>query len=108
MVFLPHLKVFVCHIQAWHSLHFISMLFFYSVFISKIHDEIMLLKDRFKKNEYPQFFIDKCKKNYLGKFFIPKRVIHTVKKTSLFSFLVFYSLFIKGGIPVQKQNCQSV
>ena len=68
----------------------------------------MLLKDRFKKNEFPQFFIDKCKKNYLDKFFIPKRVIHTVKKTSLFSFLVFYSLFIKGGIPVQKQNCQCV
>ena len=24
------------------------------------HEEIVLLKDIFKKNEYPQFFIDKC------------------------------------------------
>ena len=26
----------------------------------KFHEEIMLLKDIFKKNEYLQFFIDKC------------------------------------------------
>ena len=30
----------------------------------KFHEEIVLLKEVFKKNEYPQLFIDKCiKKN---------------------------------------------
>ena len=29
----------------------------------KFHEEIVLLKEVFKKNEYPQFFIDKCIKN---------------------------------------------
>ena len=30
----------------------------------KFHEEIVLLRDIFKKNEHPQFFIDKCiKKN---------------------------------------------
>ena len=37
----------------------------------KFHEE-MLLKDIFKKNEYPQFFIDKCIKRYLSKLFVPK------------------------------------
>ena len=26
----------------------------------KFHEEIVLLKKNFKKNEYPQYFIDKC------------------------------------------------
>ena len=29
----------------------------------KFYEEIVLLKEVFKKNEYPQFFIDKCIKN---------------------------------------------
>ena len=29
----------------------------------KFHEEIVLLKGILKKNEYPQFFIDKCIKN---------------------------------------------
>ena len=29
----------------------------------KFHEEIVLLTDIFKMNEYPQFFIDKCIKN---------------------------------------------
>ena len=29
----------------------------------KFHEETVLLKDTFKKNEHPQFFIEKCVKN---------------------------------------------
>ena len=29
----------------------------------EFHEEIVLSKEVFKKNEYPQFFIDKCIKN---------------------------------------------
>ena len=46
----------------------------------KFYKEIMLLKDIFKKNEYPEFFIYKCLKKYLSKLFVPKRIAHTVHK----------------------------
>ena len=46
----------------------------------KFHEEIVLLKDIFKKNDYLQFFIDKCIKKYLSKLFVPKRIVHTVHK----------------------------
>ena len=38
----------------------------------KFHDEIVLLKDIFKKNEHSIFFIDKCVGNYLSKLFFLK------------------------------------
>ena len=46
----------------------------------KLHEEIVLLKDILKKNEYPQFFINKCIKKYLSKLFVPKRIVRTVDK----------------------------
>ena len=47
----------------------------------KFHEEIVWLKDILKKNEYPQFFRDKCiKKKYLSKLLVPKRIVHTVHK----------------------------
>ena len=49
----------------------------------------MLLKEVFKKNEYPQFFIDKCIKKYLNKLFVPKRIIHTVDKKQVLLVLPF-------------------
>ena len=55
----------------------------------KFHEEIVLLKDIFKKNEYPQFFIDKCIKKYLGKLFVPKRIIHSVNKKQVLLVLLF-------------------
>ena len=51
----------------------------------------MSLKEVLKKNEYPQFFIDNCIKNYLSKLFLPKRVIHIVTKKSPVSFTFFRS-----------------
>ena len=55
----------------------------------KFHEEIVLLKEVFKKNEYPQFFIDKCIKKYLNKLFVPKRIIHTVDKKQVMLVLPF-------------------
>ena len=55
----------------------------------KFHEEIMLLKDIFKKNEYPQLFIDKCIKNILSKLFVPKRIVPTVHKKHVQSILLF-------------------
>ena len=49
----------------------------------KFHEEIVLLKDIFKKNEYPQFFIDKCIKKYLSKLFVPKGTVHAVHKKQI-------------------------
>ena len=38
----------------------------------KNQEEIVLMKDIFKKNEYSQFFIDKCINNFLSKCLILK------------------------------------
>ena len=53
----------------------------------KFHEEIVLLKDIFKKSDYPQFFIDKCKK--MCKLFVPKRIIHTVDEKQVLLVLAF-------------------
>ena len=55
------------------------------------HEEIVLLEDIFKKNEYPQFFIDKCTKNYLKKLFVSKRISHTVDRKQALLVLPFLS-----------------
>ena len=56
----------------------------------KYHEEIVLLKDIFKKNEYPQLFIDKCIKKYLSQLFVPKRIVlHCSQKASPVSFTFF-------------------
>ena len=59
----------------------------------KFHEEMVLLKDIFKKNEYAQFFVNKCIKKYLSKFFVPKRIIHTVDKKQVLLFLPFLGPF---------------
>ena len=55
----------------------------------KFHEEIVLLKGIFKKNEYPHFFIAKCIKTYLIKLFVPKRIVHTVQKNQVRLVLTF-------------------
>ena len=115
MVFLPILKVLCLSL----SLHFNSQFICFSY--EKFQEEIVLLKDIFKKNEYPQFFIDKCIKKYLSKLFVLKRIVYTVHKKQVRFVLPFLGplsfeirsllqkcfknyplLFIKGSIPVQK------
>ena len=47
----------------------------------KFHEETVLLQDIFKKNEYPQFFIDKCIKKYLSKLLFLKGSFTQLTKT---------------------------
>ena len=57
------------------------MLFSICSLYDKFHEERVLLKDIFRKNEYGQFSIDKrTKKKYLSKLFVPKRIVHSVHK----------------------------
>ena len=63
----------------------------------------MLLKDIFKKNECPQFFIDKCIKTYLSKLFVPKRIIYTIGKKHIL--LIFFLCPLSFKITSQLQKC---
>ena len=63
--------------------------FFICSSYEKFHEEIVLLKEVSKKNEYPQFFIDKCIIKYLNKLFVPKRIIHTVEEKQVLLVLPF-------------------
>ena len=70
----------------------------------KFHEEIVLLKDIFKKNEYLQFFIDKCIKKYLSKLFVPERMVHTVHKKQVLLVLPFLGP-LSFGIRFCLQKC---
>ena len=59
----------------------------------KFYEEIVLLKYIFKKNEYPEFFIDRFIKNYLRSSLFPKRSFTLLAKTNLLSF-TFFRFFI--------------
>ena len=74
----------------------------------KFREEIVLLKEVCKKNEYPQFFIDKCIKRYLNKLFVPKRIIHTADKKQVLlvlPFLVPLSFEIRSRLQKCLKNC---
>ena len=47
------------------------------------YQEIIFLKDIFKRNGYPSNFIDKCDKTFLGKIFIQKKVFSVAQKKEL-------------------------
>ena len=64
---------------------------------------MVLWKDIFKKDEYPQFFIVKYIKNYLSRLLVSKRVIPTVdKKASPNSFIYFWSFIFWDWVPFTK------
>ena len=69
----------------------------------KFYKEIILLKDVFKKNEYPEFFIDKCLKKYLSKLFVPKRIAHTVHKKHVLLVLPFL-----GPLSFEIRSCSQM
>ena len=73
----------------WLSLHLLHRSFSICSSNRKSHEEIMLLKEIFKKNEYPQLFLDKCIKNILSRLFVPKRIVPTVHKKQVQSILPF-------------------
>ena len=53
------------------------------------HQEIIFLKDLFKRNGYPSNFIDKCIKTFLDKIFIEKKVFLVAQKKELVCVLPF-------------------
>ena len=53
------------------------------------HQEIIFLKDIFKRNGYPSDFIDKCVKTFLYKIFIGKKVFSVAQKKELVCVLPF-------------------
>ena len=73
----------------------------------KFHEEIVMLKDIFRNNEYPQFFVDKCLKKYLSKLFVPKRIIHTVDKKQVLLVLPFLGT-LSFEIRSRLQNCLKI
>ena len=52
----------------------------------KFHEEIVKLKEIFKRNSYPEKFIDICMKILLNKLHVPKIVKHAAVKKKLFFF----------------------
>ena len=48
-----------------------------------LHQEIIFLKDIYKRNGYPSNFIDKCVKTFLDKIFIEKKVFSVAQKKKL-------------------------
>ena len=53
------------------------------------HQEIIFLKDIFKRNGYPSNFIDNCVKTFLDKIFIEKKVFSVAQKKELVCVLPF-------------------
>ena len=49
----------------------------------KFHEEIVKLKETFKRNSYPEEFIDRCIKNFLNKLPVPKVVELTAARKEL-------------------------
>ena len=54
------------------------------------HQEIIFLKDAFKRNSYPSNFIDKCVKKFLDKIFLEEKCIFGSKKEGISLCLTFY------------------
>ena len=46
----------------------------------KFHSEVCFLKEIFRKNLFPEFFIDRCIKMFLDKIFTVKKIVLTVPK----------------------------
>ena len=46
----------------------------------KFHSEVCFLKEIFRKNVFPEFFIDRCVKIFLDKLFTVKKVVITVPR----------------------------
>ena len=69
------------------------------------HQEIIFLKDIFKRNGYPSNFIDKCVKTFLDKIFIEKKVFLVAQKMELFCVLPFTA---KKSLQLRSQLVKSI
>ena len=69
------------------------------------HQEIIFLKDIFKRNGYPSNFIDKCVKTFLDKIFIEKKVFSVAQKKELVCVLPFIG---KKSLQLRSQLVKSI
>ena len=49
----------------------------------KLHNKIVYLKEIFKRNSYPDDFVDLCIKKFFDKLYITKKIYQTVEKKQL-------------------------
>ena len=69
------------------------------------HQEIIFLKDIFKRNGYPSNFIDNCVKTFLDKIFIEKKVFSVAQKKELVCVLPFIG---KKSLQLRSQLVKSI
>ena len=69
------------------------------------HQEIIFLKDIFKRNRYPPNFIDKCVQIFLDKTFIEKKVFSVAQKKELVCVLPFIG---KKSLQLRSQLVKSI
>ena len=75
------------------------------------HQEILNLKDIFKRNGYPGNFIDACIKRYLNQVFIDKKIYALAPKKELICVLPFIgkkSLQLRSKLVKSVQNMTSM
>ena len=70
---------------------------------NKFHTEVCFLKKTFRKNSFPEFFIDRCVKAFLDKIFIVKKVVTTVPKKELRICLPFLG---KQSLEIKSKLCK--
>ena len=58
---------------------------------TKLHNELVCLKEMFLKNGYPEDFINKCFKKFMDNIYAIKETILTVEKKPLFLVLLYLS-----------------
>ena len=69
------------------------------------HQEIIFLKDIFKRNGYPSNVIDKCVKTFLDKIFIEKKVFSVAQKKELVCVLPFIG---KSSLQLRSRLVKSI
>ena len=65
----------------------------------KFHSEVLYLKEIFRKNLFPEFFVDRCIKTFLDKLFIVKKIVTTVPKKEIRICLPFFG---KSSLELRK------
>ena len=70
-----------------------------------LHQEILKLKDIFKRNGYPINFIDKCVKRFLDKVFVEKKTFLTASKKQLLCVLPFIG---KKSLQLRSRSVKSI
>ena len=71
----------------------------------KFHEEVCFLKKTFRKNSFPDFFIDRCVKYFLDKIFTAKKVIIDVPKKEVRICLPFLG---KQSFEIKTKLCKFV